>query len=198
MITKFLYSLILAGCISLSANAADNQSSMVVSLTGLVNSQESDFEAENTSKEDINYGGGLLVEINTNDRFGIETGALFTERVYEASSGSQSIGQKVKRMHIPITARAWLSDYFSLAAGPFVSFQVGDVETYYKSGNNVIGEISTDAEKKTEYGLDGAATLNFALADKTGVFVEARYSSILSSDEVDDEVSALTGLKIDL
>lgn len=198
MIKKILSATIIAGCISLSANAADNQSSVVVSLTGLMNTQDSNFEGEDTNKDDVNYGGGVLVELNANDNFGIETGALLTERVYEASAGSESIGQKVKRLHVPLTARAWLSDYFSVAAGPFVSFQVGDVETYYQSGNNVVGSISTDAEKQTEYGLDGAATFNIAVADKTGLFVEARYSSVLSSDEVEDEVSALTGLKIDL
>lgn len=195
----FILGLALFGfALPIAAQAASNQSSLVVSLTGMLSSHEEISSSSDINKNHLSYGGGVLIEAVSADDFGIETGVLVRERNYEASFAGKSLGQRVKRIHIPILARAWLTDYFSVAVGPFASFKAGSVDTYLKIDGSEMASYSTDAERDLEYGVDGALTFNIAVADKTGLFVEARYSEVLSSDEVDGDISALSGIKIDL
>jgi len=175
-----------------TAFADDDDGSLVLSFAGVAS------DRQNESKYD--YGLGALIEANINDHFGIETGALFIKRRSELfNTGGVEVTQSVSRLHIPVLARFWVTDYLSLAAGPFVEFKTGDVKTTGTIGG-AGGSVETSADDSTQFGLDAAATLNFAVADKTGVFVEARYSMFF--DEEDDEdfnkMFYLAGIKLDI
>ena len=87
-----------------------------------------------------------------------------------------------------------------MAAGPFVAFKTGDVENTLEIGDNEVGSIETSADEDVEFGLDGAATFNIAVNDKTGIFVEGRYSYLLEQEDDEDsnEISALAGIKFDI
>lgn len=177
--------ILMAGSPSAFADDDDKDGSLVLSFAGVAS------ERSNESKYD--YGFGALIEANINDNFGIETGALFIKRESEILGGTST--QTVSRLHIPVLARLWVTDFFSVAAGPFVEFKTGDVKT-----STPIGNFDSSADDSTQFGLDAAATFNLAVADKTGIFVEARYSMFF--DEEDDEdfnkMFYLAGVKLDL
>lgn len=170
----------------------DKEATAVLTLAGVAVENDDNF-----NDRDANVGGAIFIERNFNDRFGIETGAMVVSRQYEASAGGATVIAEVRRVHVPIAARFWAGDFFSLALGPYAAFSTGDVERRL-SGTGVA--VSTGADESTEFGADLAATLNFAVADKTGLFAEGRYSlpfEEMSDDEI-DHLSALVGLKIDM
>lgn len=177
----------------------DDKGSLVLSIAGVVNAKETDVEKDEEDTE-FNYGGAILIEANIRDNFGIETGVMLVNRQYDREIGNTRLVQEVKRLHIPIAARFWFGDVFSIAAGPFAEFQTGDVKTSLRRGGNEVASVKTQADDSTMYGADGAATLNLALNDKTGIFVEGRYSYFFDQDDDEDlnQVSGLAGVKIDI
>jgi hypothetical protein len=172
--------------------------SIILSIAGVVNDQVEQVKDGRENRE-VNVGGGILVEANVNETFGIETGALFIRHQYDLDEKNFRLVQHVDRIHVPIAARFWPTDYLSLAAGPFVSFRTGDVRNALSKGDEA-ENARTAAHEDVEYGLDAALTLNFAVNRKTGIFLEGRYSSLFEQfrNEDSDQVSALAGLKLDL
>lgn len=183
----------------------DNGGSVIFSFAGIATGAVDDLatrsDSGGPSREKVQWGIGALVEFNINDLFGLETGAFYLPKVYEARSDAlnSAVVQEVWRLHIPITARFWLSDFFSVAAGPFVSFKVGEVRNTVEIGG-FDASYNTQADESFEWGLDFAATVNFAIADKTGFFIEGRYSLDLDQEdnEKSDQISGLLGIKLDL
>ena len=173
--------------------------SVVLSFAGLVNGARKQI-AESAESGTYNAGLGALVEANINGTFGIETGALLLARQYEVSSRQARLIQEMQRLHVPVTARAWVGDFVSLAAGPFVAFGVGSERAVVEVGDTQVAGLRTAAEQDVEFGIDGAATFNFAVSQKTGIFVEGRYSYLLgdAQNENADQISALAGVKLDL
>lgn len=70
----------------------------------------------------------------------------------------------------------------------------------YSNSNQTLFSTQTSSDDGINWGLDTAATLNFAVADKTGIFVEGRYSILLGSENGEDanQMQALAGLKLDI
>ncbi len=182
---------------SIGIAAEQRGGSMVLSLGGLAstNTEELDDEAD----IDTAFGAAALIEANVNDVFGIETGVLFTRRAYEVGNDSLRLVQEVNRLHVPVAARFWVADFFSIAAGPYVSFRTGDVDNALEIGDEEVASLETSAEEDVTFGADVAATLNFAVDDKTGIFVEGRYSTQFDqlADETSDVVTGIAGLKLD-
>lgn len=176
----------------------DDKGSLILSFVAIATDRVK--EVQDREDNELNYGGGILVEANINDNFGIETGALVVNRQYEIERLGVRVVEEVQRIHVPITARFWATDFFSLAAGPYLAFKTGSTKTSLEIGDINLGNFKTSADDSVEYGLDAAATINLAVNDKTGVFVEGRYSKMLNeeNDEDGDQVSALAGLKLDL
>lgn len=182
----------------------ERNGSVIFSFAGVASGAVEDLEKrgdEGPTRDDINWGIGALVEFNVNELFGLETGVLYLRKVYEARSDAlnSALVQEVYRLHIPVAARFWLSDYFSLAAGPFISIKAGEVKNTVELGG-FDASYSTSADDDFEWGLDFAATVNFAIAEKTGFFIEGRYSLDLDqeSNEKSDQLSGLLGIKLDL
>ncbi|PIR86090.1 hypothetical protein COU14_00805 [Candidatus Kaiserbacteria bacterium CG10_big_fil_rev_8_21_14_0_10_44_10] len=176
-----------------------NQGSMALSLAGIANARVKNVESEDRDNN-TDLGAGALIEAKVNNRLGIETGVLLINRHYGYEKAGLRLTQEVRRVHVPVLARFWVANIFSVAAGPFVAFKTGDTETTVHAGNTALASYKTTADDSTEYGLDAAATLSFAVNETAGIFVEGRYSALLEkqSDEEADEISGLAGLKINL
>ena len=177
----------------------DHSGSLILSLTGVANDRVKDVE-DNQNNNEFNFGAGALIEAGINDHFGIETGVLFINRQYDLEAGEARVVQEVNRLHVPVLARFWATDFFSIALGPFVAFRTGNTKTSLEVGDTEIGSIKTSADDDVEYGLDAALTFNIAVNDKSGLFVEGRYSKLLDNNQGEEanQVSALAGLKIDI
>ncbi len=174
----------------------DNQPTSVISLAGVA------VEKKDTARGDggnAHLGFGFLYEANLNDHFGIETGLLYIKRQYEASFGDNQIITEVSRFHIPVSARFWINDYVSLAAGPYLGFNLGDVETTVIVGDQNIN-FDSNADDDLEFGFDLSGTLNLSISDKTGLFVEGRYSQPFDEDDSEDyqKLMGLAGVKLDI
>jgi hypothetical protein len=187
------------GAASSAQAKPDGAGSLILSLAGVANDQVKDVQ-DGREDNEINMGGAALIEAGVNDHFGIETGALLVNRQYDAERGDVRVVQEVKRVHIPVLARFWFADFFSVAAGPFVAFKTGHVKNALEIGGDEVATLETSADDDAEYGADGAVTFDIAVADKTGLFIEGRYSTLFNdkNDEDTDEISALAGVKIDL
>lgn len=197
---KLILSLTCFSSILFTANsmAAEN-GSLILSIAGVANDTEKEVRNNETDNQ-VNIGGGVLIEANINDKFGIETGALLINRQYDAQKGEARLMQETKRLHIPIMARFWVTDWFSVASGPFVAFRTGDTKTTLSIGDTEIGSLDTSADESVEYGIDTAATFNISIDDKSGIFLEGRYSDLFDQDNTEtfNEVSALAGFKMQL
>ena len=179
----------------------DEKGSLILSFAGIANENvdQLDQQSDDTSY-DLNYGLAVLVEAGINDHFGIETGVLYTKVQYDAEAAGARFVQSVNRLHVPVLARYWIVDYFSVGAGPYASFKTGSVQNTVSIGDVELGDVETSADDSVQFGLDFAATFNFAIADKTGIFLEGRYSLPFDEEPNEDvkQVYALAGLKIDL
>ena len=175
--------------------ALDSDGSLIISVAGLANDTVDDYE-----DDEHNYGGAVLIEAGINDHFGIETGVLYTKLVTSLESSNASLVREVDRLHVPIAARVWLFDFFSIAAGPFASFRTGSVDNTFNVNGQTFASNETSADDDVRFGYDVAATLNFAVADKTGLFVELRHSSFFDDEdsEESDQLYGLAGFKFDI
>lgn len=184
-----------------SANsfARPDDGALILSVFGVANENVKEVNSGERDKS-YNFGVGGLVEANVNGILGIETGAIFIKRQYEYSAAGASLVQQVDRLHIPVVAKFWPTNYISLGVGPFISFKTGSVDNTLNIGGVDVGTIQSSADDDVEFGYDLTAGLNFAVAEKTGIFVEARYSSPFEKENSEDyeELSALAGVKIQL
>ena len=115
---KLILTLTCISSILLTSNAmAAGDGSLILSFAGVANDTEKQVR-ENETNNEVNIGGGILVEANINEKFGIETGALLINRQYDAEKGEARLLQETKRLHIPIMARFWVTGWFSVATGP--------------------------------------------------------------------------------
>ncbi len=182
-----------------STMARPDDGALILSVFGIVNENVKEVTSEERDKS-YNFGFGGFVEANVNGILGIETGLMYVKRQYEYSAAGSSLVQQVNRLHVPVVVKFWPTNYISLGAGPFVSFKTGSVNTALNIGGVDVGSIDSSADDDVEFGYDLTAGLNFAVAEKTGIFIEARYSSPFEKENSEDyeELSALAGVKIQL
>lgn len=171
----------------------------IISIAAVANSTIEKIE-NNEEDKSYNVGAALLFEANVNSYIGIETGGIFIDRQYDVKVGNLRLVEDVKRLHVPILLRLWPADFVSIAAGPFASFKVGNTTRTIEIGNIASADLKTSADQEAQYGLDAAVTFNIAVYNKTGLFVEGRYSSPFEKEEneTSDEATALIGLKLSL
>lgn len=171
----------------------------IISIAAVANSTIEKIE-NNEEDKSYNVGAALLFEANVNSYIGIETGGIFIDRQYDVKAGNLRLVEDVKRLHVPILLRLWPADFVSIAAGPFASFKVGNTTRTIEIGNIASADLKTSADQEAQYGLDAAVTFNIAVYNKTGLFVEGRYSSPFEKEEneTSDEATALIGLKLSL
>lgn len=190
--------LVFANCIVMNSSYARTEDGqLILSVFGIANSSVKEVQSENRDKE-IHYGLGVLGEANINGIVGLETGALFVQRQYEYGGSLGTLTQQVNRIHVPVVAKFWPTNFLALGVGPYVAFKVGDVKTALNIGNVDVGQVSTNADDDVEFGLDATVTGVLTLNDKTGLFLEGRYSRPFKEEsDVDYEsVTVLAGVKI--
>ncbi len=190
-------SLLLSLTLVSQLQARPEDGTIILSVFGVLNENVDEVDTEDRN-ESIDLGFGALVEANVNGYLGIESGALFVKRQYEYSAGSSSLVQQVDRIHVPVLAKFWPTNYFYVGAGPFVSFKTGSVNNTLNIGGVDVGTVESSADDDVEIGYDLTAGVNLAVLDKTGIFVELRYSSPFEKEKSEnyEELTALAGVKI--
>ena len=184
-----------------NAQARPDDGELILSVFGVVNEDlDTVEEGDDSRDESYNFGFGGFVEANINGFLGIETGAMFVKRQYETSGLGSSVVQQVNRLHVPVLVKFWPTNFLYVGAGPYASFKTGSVKTAFNVGGVDLGDVESSADDDVEIGYDLSLGVNFAVAGKTGIFVEARYSSPFESEDSEryEELTALAGVKLAL
>ncbi len=196
------------GLASASAFAASNGPRIAVGgIAGITGARTDSGSIQNTgitTDRKIGWGGGLLVEAPLTDDLGIEIGGLYLNRKFEVGGNNLNFTRSVPTIFVPLEARFWLGNIFSVAGGGFYSLRIGDENNSINSGNSTLVSFDTGGRERNEYGLTAAATVNLASVDKTGLFIEARYNRGLSNssknsayEEKIDDLLLMAGLRFD-
>jgi len=149
----------------------------------------------------MGFGAGALAEFPLNKFLGIETGVFYMHRRFDLGTDTVSLARTVPTLIVPVEARFWLGNVFSVSAGPFVAFSVGDQDDSVTTGP-ATATFSSGNRDAVELGATAAATVNLATINKTGIFLEGRYNRGLSNSSRDgifeeriDDMLVLAGLR---
>lgn len=179
-------------------SVVEGKRSFIMSISILNQSEidvEGDFETSDLDEE--SSGLGFAFEYNLNQQYGLEIGLFNIKRRYVTSSDGETLAQDAHRAHFPLLLRGWLWNNLSLGIGPFASFRTSNIRSARSANSD---NLETQAEDEVEFGLETAATLNIAYGDKTGVFIEGRWSEPFNQrEEVEiNQFTALAGVKVEV
>lgn len=155
-------SMLLCFSVTSQVQARPDDGALILSIFGVVNENVDSVESEDRN-ESLNLGFGVLVEANVNGFLGIETGALYVNRQYEYSAGGATLVQQVDRLHVPVLAKFWPTNFLYVGAGPFVSFKTGSVNSALNIGGVDVGSINTSADDDVEFGFDLTAGVKLTM-----------------------------------
>jgi hypothetical protein len=168
----------------------DRTASLLVSVGGI----GAPAISEGTRDRSFGLGVAAFIEALGSNTFGLETGFMVVNRVYEASAGSTKLLEETNRIQIPILFRYWPAEFVSIGVGPFGSIKSGSTA----STVNPAG-LATSAHKNAEFGAEAALTFNFRVLPRTAVFVEGRVTDSMgrASDETSLDLIGLAGFKFE-
>ena len=177
----------------------------IAGVTGARNSSSNTAQGTGINADrKIGYGAGILIEAPFTESLGIETGVLYVRRRFEVGTPGLRITRTVPTVFVPLEARLWLGELFSVSGGAFGAIRVGDQSDKVTMGGSSLATFGSGSRERTEFGMTLAATLNLAAVNKTGFFVEARYNRGFSNasqdgiyDEHIDDLLLLAGLRFD-
>ncbi|WP_029037375.1 porin family protein [Salinimicrobium xinjiangense] len=157
-----------------------------------MNAQQLDFGAKagvnfaNLTGDDVDdidgrtsFHVGLVSEFNLSERFAIQPEVLYSSQGAE----DEDITWKLDYVSIPIMAKFFVTEGFSLHAGPYLAFNV--VSEVESEG------ISVDLADETE-SVDFGAALGLGYELPMGLFFQGRYAMGLS--DISSEGDAKNGV----
>ncbi|PSG88573.1 porin family protein [Aurantibacter aestuarii] len=200
---SLLFSLLIVNAQDDVSNSTTNVSFGIKAGLNLADLSGEDI-AESSSKLGFHIGG--VAEIMISDKFSIQPELIFSQQGTESTEkesgtfegGSFSIEEetilKLNYLNLPVLAKFYVVDGFSLEAGPQVGFLLSaDLEYDYRETVTFDGETITDTEsakatvknefKGIDFGLGFGA--NFKL--NMGLNFGLRYNLGLTSIAEDDE-----------
>ena len=134
----------------------------------------SDFNGISVDKEGItSYHAGLVAELKLLEKFSIQPELLYTTQGATYKNAVSEFKNEMGYIAIPVMAKIYLSDAFSLEVGPQASFLLS---------------------QKNDFDVKDAKTFDFALAAGLGfkitknIFVQGRYG--LGLTEISKEAKA--------
>ena len=149
----------------------------IFGFTTLLSAQDVDFglkaglnisnftggDADRNSLIGFHIGG--IAEVKLNDKFSIQPELLYSQ---QGSEANDEVKVKVDYLAIPVMAKYYLSEKFSVEVGPQMSFLINDKAEYNDSS---IPDAETDAAS-FDFGLN--AGVGFNITDN--LFAQARYN----------------------
>jgi hypothetical protein len=161
------------------------------------------------------FGGGLLIEAPISSRVGIEIGAQYFQRRFDADLTSVVGSSYVEHytysmLEVPLTLAIHLGRFFQVSLGGYATTPIG------KGWQTTTPETATGRVKMSDlqlrnfsYGVLGGLGLTVPLGKKAGLRAEGRYHYALQNDYTpgavaetpgaswkDQEVQVLVGLTI--
>lgn len=120
---------------------------------------------------------GLLAEIPVGERFSIQPEVLYSAQGYDVVSrdGANDVEYQLDYINVPILAKVYLFDKFSIEAGPQIGFLVHEELDYNPTGDG--GDITLDEDqfKSVDFAIGLGASYKIS-----NFFVSGRYNIGLS------------------
>jgi len=120
-------------------------------------------------------GFGLTVEGDVDSNGGIEIGVFYMRQFFSIQKDGRKLSEFGQRIYIVTGYRHWFSREFSLGAGFFSSYSMGDAEIV-NSDFPQNTQPKTSASDVTEYGFDFSMQWEPLSRDRLALVVDARYS----------------------
>lgn len=132
------------------------------------------------SEMKIGFHVGAVAEIKFNEKFSIQPEVVYSAQGAKNTTTVPVLGEvnttwNNDYINIPILAKYYIVDGFSVEAGPQVGFLVKS-EAKIESGNSSIKDDTKDDFKSTDFGLGFGLAYDLPV----GMFVNARYNLGLS------------------
>ncbi|MGB3607396.1 MAG: porin family protein [Psychroserpens sp.] len=140
---------------------------------------------------------GVVAEFAISEKFSVQPELLFSGQGAGAEFSETFFGETISSettfnlsyLNLPIMAKYYVADGFSLEAGPYVGFLIGGESEETFSGG---GESGSETEDSTELfkGLDFGLGVGTSYKLESGLFFSARYNlglaDITDADDGDD------------
>jgi len=128
-------------------------------------------------EERTSFHLGLLAEIPVSDRFSIQPEVLYSAQGYDISSmdGADDVEFQLDYINVPVLAKFYLFNRFSIEAGPQIGFLVNKEIDTNPTGDGGDISINDDNYKDVDFALGLGASYKFS-----NFFVSGRYNIGLS------------------
>lgn len=156
-----------------------------------------------SSDRKLSWGAGAMFDAPLQKHFSIGAGALFSNRKFSLNSGPVEVERTIPTLFVPVEAKFWLANWFSLGAGVFGSVRVGSVKDKVKLGGTTLSSTSSSDHNTLGFGLTASANFVVPVSERTGFLLGARYLYGLTDttkssvyDEKIDDLAFNVGLSI--
>lgn len=187
----------------LSVLAADGSVAVVFSpsLTSVRTESTLAQEQGFNSERKLGLGAGILFDAPLTENLSLGVGGLFINRKFQIGTGSVRLERSVPTVFVPVEAKFWLGNAFSIGAGAFGAIKVGDAKDEVKVGSGGFSTNSAQDRKSLDYGLTASVNFLLPVAERTGFLIGARYlyglsnnSSNIAYDEKIDDLALTAGI----
>ena len=143
-------------------------------------------------EERTSFHLGLLAEIPVSDRFSIQPEVLYSAQGYDIASidGGDDIEYQLDYINVPVLAKVYLFNRFSLEAGPQIGFLVHEEVDSNPTGDGGDFNLNNDQFKKVDFGVGLGASYKIS-----NFFISGRYTlgltDIYDIDGVDAKNSVI-------
>lgn len=138
---------------------------------------------------------GAVAEIKFNEKFSVQPEVLYSAQgsKYEVSNsiGSYKATQKLDYINVPIMAKYYVAEGFSVEAGPQVGFLTKAELTQEGNIAGIVNGESTRDNKDTYNSVDFGVNFGLAYDLPAGLFFNARYNLGLSDVVKDNNGDAI-------
>lgn len=128
-------------------------------------------------KERTSFHLGLLAEIPVGERFSIQPEVLYSAQGYDIASreDANDLEYQLDYINVPILAKFYLFNSFSLEAGPQIGFLVNEEIDGDPTGDGGDLNLDDDQFKTVDFGIGLGASYKFS-----NFFISGRYNLGLS------------------
>jgi long-subunit fatty acid transport protein len=172
---------------------------------GFANAQEVKFGAKaglnvstltgdvNDASSRVGFHVGGFAEIKLSDKFSVQPELLYSAQGAKGSYNefdgmditSIDVTTKLAYINVPVMAKYYVAEKFSLEAGPQIGFLVSAKEKYSAGGDSAEEDVK-DAYKSIDFGVNFGAGYDFTENLSVGVRYNLGLSNIAKNEEGDN------------
>lgn len=158
---------------------------------------KTNYGASSTGAKSPNLADfGLIAQGDINDRSSLEVSLFHMNKVYFRERSGMILAEQTELFHLTMGYRRWLTHYFSIAAGFYSAYPLGDVHVVHNDIPAGV-EFDTSARDPSENGAEFSIQGELWGNRKIAIAIDARYAYSFTNktSEHGDHYGVLIGLK---